>query len=66
MREWSLESSYSIQSMIVEKSYYLKKTLAEAELKPGMYVEIAIAKGSIKIFPYFRKNARINCELTIL
>lgn len=52
--------------MIVEKSYYLKKTLAEAELKPGMYVEIAIAKGSIKIFPYFRKNARINCELTIL
>jgi hypothetical protein len=32
-----------------------EKMLTEAGLKPGMYVEIVVKKGSIAIFPLFRE-----------
>ena len=32
-----------------------EKMLTEAGLKPGMYVEMIIKKGSITIYPYFRE-----------
>ena len=37
----------------------LSEMLIEAGLKPGMYVEMIIKKGSITIYPYFREREKV-------